>query len=168
MGAPAPDFELPDQHGQPVGLSALRGTPVVVVFYPFAFTGVCTQELRHLRESTLRWGSASAAAGSDRTVGNPDKPGSDVDAVLLAVSCDTMFTLRVFAEQEGLEFAMLSDFWPHGDVAQRYGVFDAERGCAVRGSFVIDRQGVVRWSVVHGLSEARDVDDYVRVVRGLG
>jgi peroxiredoxin len=145
VGDRAPDFALRDNHGRTVRLSELRGERhVVLVFYPFAFTGVCTDELRALRE-------ASAAFVND-------------DVQLLAVSCDSMHTLRVFAEQEELDYPLLSDFWPHGDVARAYGVFDAEKGCAVRGTFVIDKSGVVRWTVLNALPDARDPNAYVKAL----
>lgn len=140
----AADFELPDQHGVPVRLSALRGRPVVVVFFPFAFTGVCTGELTAIRDELV--------------------PAVAESAQVVAVSCDSMFTLRAFAEANAIEFPLLSDFWPHGEVASLYGVFDADRGCAIRGTFVVDAQGVVRWNVANAIPEARDVDDYKRVL----
>ncbi len=139
IGQPAPDFTLVNQRGEPVALSSLRGRKVVLVFYPFAFSSICTGELCSLR----------------------DRRGDfDDDTVLLGISVDTKHALRVFAEQEGLGFDLLSDFWPHGAVAQSYGVFLPERGMATRGTFVIDREGVVRWAVVNGPGEARDPGDY--------
>ncbi|MFC9547362.1 peroxiredoxin [Streptomyces sp. NPDC056956] len=141
-GDKAPDFELKDNHGRTVRLSDFRGrSNVLLVFYPFAFTGVCTGELGELRDSQPRF--------------------ADRDTQLLAVSNDSIHTLRVFAEQEGLEYPLLSDFWPHGEVSRAYGVFDEAKGCAVRGSFVIDQEGVVRWTVVNGLPDARDLNEYV-------
>lgn len=140
IGAQAPDFELLDQHGSTWRLSALRGQQVVLVFYPFAFTGVCTGELRALRDDFV-----------------PSVPDG---TKVLTMSCDSMFALRVFADGEGLEFPLLSDFWPHGAVASSYGVFDDVRGCARRGTFVVDTQGIVRWNVVTEMPEARDVADY--------
>ncbi|GAB3167528.1 peroxiredoxin [Streptomyces incanus] len=145
VGDQAPDFELKDNHGAPVRLSDHRGRQnVVLVFYPFAFTSVCTDELRALRDGRGRL--------------------ADRDTHLLAVSTDSIHTLRVFAEQEGLEYPLLSDFWPHGDVSRAYGVFDAGKGCAVRGTFVIDREGLVRWTVVNALPDARDLNDYVKAL----
>ncbi|WP_129663878.1 peroxiredoxin [Phytoactinopolyspora endophytica] len=143
-GMLAPDFELPDHHGATWRLSALRGRPVVVVFYPYAFTGVCTGELRALRDELV--------------------PSVPDDAQVLAISCDTKFALRVFAEREDISFPLLSDFWPHGAVATSYGVFDEERGCALRGTFVIDGEGIVRWSVVNAIPDARDISDYQRAL----
>ncbi|MFI8822722.1 peroxiredoxin [Streptomyces sp. NPDC053431] len=148
IGAEAPDFELKDNHGRTVRLSAFRGAKnVVLFFYPFAFTSVCTGELRALRDHL------------DTFVND--------DTQLLAVSNDSIHTLRVFAEQEDLEFPLLSDFWPHGEVSRAYGVLDEDKGCAVRGTFVIDTAGVVRWSVVNALPDARDVDAYAKALAAL-
>ncbi|MBM9621781.1 peroxiredoxin [Streptomyces zhihengii] len=142
VGDKAPEFTLKDNHGRTVSLSDFRGEKnVVLLFYPFAFTGVCTGELCALRDEL-------PAFVND-------------DTQLLAVSNDSIHTLRVFAEQEGLEYPLLSDFWPHGEVSSAYGVFDEEKGCAVRGTFIIDKEGVVRWTVVNGLPDARDLNEYV-------
>jgi peroxiredoxin len=147
-GEKAPDFALKDNHGRTVRLSDFRGTKnVVLLFYPFAFTSVCTGELTALRDNL--------ALLEDR------------DAQLLAVSNDSIHSLRVFSEQEGLEYPLLSDFWPHGDVSRAYGVFDEDKGCAVRGSFVVDKEGVVRWAVVNGMEDARDLNDYVEALDAL-
>ena len=97
VGDPAPDFTLTDTHGSPVSLADLRGTPVVLVFVPFAFSGVCTGELCELRDNI----GVFEAAGTR----------------LMVVSCDPMYSLRAWAEQEGYAFDLLSDFWPHGEVA---------------------------------------------------
>lgn len=148
IGSKAPDFELKDQHGSVVKLSDFQGDKnVVLLFYPFSFTGVCTGELCALRDEL------------------PTFVNDDVQ--LLAVSCDSMFTQKVFAEKEGLEYPVLSDFWPHGAVAQAYGVFNEEKGCAVRGTFVIDKEGVVRWNVVNALPDARDLNEYVKALGAL-
>ena len=142
IGDPAPDFTLRDQHGRRTSLSGFRGErTVVIVFFPFAFSGVCTGELRDLRESA----DQIAQAGAE----------------LLAISCDPVFALRAFADQDGLEFALLSDFWPHGEVAASYEVFDEKHGCPTRSSFVVDREGVLRWSVHNPMGEPRSVADYL-------
>ncbi len=138
---PAPDFSMKDQHGQVVTLSGFSGRKaVLLVFYPFAFSRICRSELRSLRDELPAYDNA--------------------DVALLAVSCDPMFALRVFSDREGFAFPLLSDFWPHGDVAQAYGVFDAERGCAMRGTFLIDSMGIVRWKTANGLPDARDPGEY--------
>lgn len=148
VGSEAPDFGLKNQHGELVRLSEFRGEKaVVLLFYPFAFTGVCTGELCALRDELPKF--------------------VNDEVQLLAVSNDSPFTQRVFADQEGLKYPLLSDFWPHGEVSRAYGVFDEDKGCAVRGTFVIDKEGVVRWTVVNALSDARDLGEYVKALDAL-
>ncbi|MDL4775060.1 peroxiredoxin [Actinomadura xylanilytica] len=147
VGDEAPDFELKDQHGTPVKLSGLCGKNVVLVFYPLAFSGVCTGELCTIRDEL------------------PTLGGDDVQ--VLAVSVDSVFALRAWSEQEKYQFPLLSDFWPHGGVAQRFGVFDEEKGLATRGTFIIDTEGVVRWKVVNAIPDARDIDEYRKALAGL-
>ena len=148
IGDEAPDFELRDQHGQPVRLSSFRGhKAVVVMFYPFAFSRVCTGELCEVRDSLPQWESD--------------------DVQLLAISCDMMFSLRAFAEHDGLTFPLLSDFWPHGAVASAYGVFNEATGAANRSTFIIDRAGTVRWTVHNEMPRARDLSEQTSVLAGL-
>jgi mycoredoxin-dependent peroxiredoxin len=148
IGDLAPDFVLKDQHGTDVKLSALRGQKnVVLVFYPLAFSGVCSGELCELRDSF------------------PEAEGEDVE--LLTVSVDSVYVHRTWAETEGYEFGLLSDFWPHGEVAKAYGVFDDERGLATRGTFIIDKEGVVRWKVVNAIPQARDLAEYQKALAEL-
>jgi peroxiredoxin len=148
VGELAPDFDLKDQHGAKVKLSSFKGEKnVVVLFIPFSFTGTCTGELCAIRDDL-------AAFQND-------------DVQVIAISCDSPFTQKIFAEQEGYKFPVLSDFWPHGAVAQAYGIFNADLGCALRGTFVIDKQGVIRWSVVNGLGDARNNGDYKSAITAL-
>jgi peroxiredoxin len=148
IGSVAPDFELSDQHGNKVSLSSFKGKKnVVLLFIPFAFTGTCTGELCAMRDDLSAF--------------------QNENVELLAVSCDSMFTQRVWAEKEGYQFPVLADFWPHGAVAQAYGIFDEARGCALRGTFVIDKEGVIRWQVVNGLGDARSNDDYKAALAAL-
>ncbi len=147
VGDPAPDFTLRDQNGQDVTLAEQRGTPVVLLFYPFAFSRVCSGELRSIRD---------------------DHPALAREGVrLLGISCDPMFALRAFAESERLTMPLLSDFWPHGAVARQYGVLDEERGCARRSTFAVDASGAVRWSVHNPMPDARDLDELERVLADL-
>jgi peroxiredoxin len=148
VGEPAPDFELVNQFGEPVRLSALRGRNVVVVFYPFAFSGICTGELCEIRDNLALF------EGSD--------------AAVLAVSVDSKFAQRAYAEKEGYAFDLLADFWPHGAVATRYGVFDPASGMAKRGTFIIDADGIVRYVVVNPRGQARDFAEYRAALAGLG
>lgn len=147
VGSLAPDFSLKNQHGQLVSLSNLRGRPVVLVFYPFAFSGICTGELGELRDNLALFG--------------------DHGTELVAISCDHFFSNRVFADQQGYGFNVLSDFWPHGEVARGYGVFDETAGAARRGSFLVDGDGIVRWNVEHPIGEARDFALYREALTNL-
>jgi peroxiredoxin len=145
VGELAPDFELRDQHGTPLRLSSLRGEKnVVLVFYPFAFSGVCSGEMCAIRDSF------------------PEVSRPDVE--VLAVSVDTVFSLRTWSDEQRFGFEMLSDFWPHGAVAKSYGVFDDNIGAATRGTFIIDKAGVVRWKVVSPIPQARDIADYQKAL----
>ncbi|GAA0604991.1 peroxiredoxin [Kribbella sandramycini] len=146
VGSRAPDFTTRNQHGEQIRLSQYAGRPVVLVFYPYAFSGVCTSELAALR----------------------DRPALLRAAEFLAVSCDPMFTLRAYADAERLEFGLLTDFWPHGAIASSYGVFDPARGAARRGTFVIDAAGVIRWTVLNPNPDARNPDDYAAALAELG
>lgn len=139
VGQPAPDFTARNQHGEPVTLSSLRGAPAVVLFYPWAFSGICRAELTAVRDDHQRF--------VDRGVR------------VVAVSCDAMFTLRAYADAERIGFDLLTDHWPHGAIARAYQVFDSEAGCALRGTFVLDAEGVVTWRVVNGIGEPRDLAD---------
>ena len=148
LGTAAPDFELSDQNGNKVLLSSFKGKKnVVLLFIPFAFTGTCTGELCAMRDDLAAY--------------------QNENVELLALSCDSMFTQRIWAEKEGYNFPVLADFWPHGAVAQAYGIFDEARGCALRGTFVIDKEGIIRWSVVNGLGDARSNDDYKAALAAL-
>jgi mycoredoxin-dependent peroxiredoxin len=148
VGTEAPDFELRDNNAQTHRLSSFRGEKnVVLVFYPFAFTGVCTGEMCAIRDD----------------VGSLQND----DTQVFAISCDTVASLRVFAEKEGLTYPLLSDFWPHGEVAKAYGVFNETLGAADRGTFVIDKSGVVRWTVRNAIKDARDLADYQKALAEL-
>jgi mycoredoxin-dependent peroxiredoxin len=141
IGQEAPDFEVKNQFGELTKLSDLRGKKnVVLVFYPFAFTPTCTTELCTIRD--------------ERTSFEND------DTVVFGISCDPAPSLKVFAEQEKIEYSLLSDFYPHGAVSKDYGVFLEEKGFATRGTFVIDKEGIVRWSVVNTPADARNTDEY--------
>jgi peroxiredoxin len=148
IGQAAPDFTLRDQQGKRVSLSDYRGIKsVVLVFYPFAFSGICTGELCEIRDNLGDFESD--------------------DVQVLAISCDHMYTQRAWSDVEGYFFPMLSDYWPHGGVAQAYGVFEQSGGFAIRGTFLIDRDGVVRWTLVNGMSEKRDFGGYRSALKEL-
>jgi peroxiredoxin (alkyl hydroperoxide reductase subunit C) len=137
VGATAPDFTLKDQDGRPVTLSAVLSVKdVLLVFFPLAFTGICQRELDEIQ----------------------DRLGDDVDDVTetLAISVGPPPTHKVWAKQSGFTFPVLSDFWPHGEVARAYGVFNEDTGFANRGTFAVDRAGIVRFAEMKGPGEVRD------------
>jgi peroxiredoxin len=148
VGQRAPDFALKDQNNQVVSLSDFRGEKnVVLLFYPYAFTRVCEGELCAIRDDLSSF--------------------QNDDVQVLTVSVDTPYAHKVWAEQEGFDFPLLADFWPHGAVAQAYGCFDEQRGCATRGTYVIDREGIVRWKVVNAIPDGRDQAEYLKVLAEL-
>ncbi|MER7417139.1 peroxiredoxin [Micromonospora peucetia] len=137
VGAEAPDFVLKDQNNQEVRLSDFRGKrTVLLVFYPLAFTGICQGELCEVRDNLN------------------DYVNDDVQ--VLTVSVDSVYAHKIWADKEGYQFPLLADFWPHGAVAQSYGVFNDVAGIANRGTFVIDKAGVVRFAEMNMPGEARD------------
>jgi len=143
LGGPVPDFTLRDQFGQDVTLSSYRGRKAVVLFfYPYAFSGVCQGEMAGIRDRLAEF--------------------MTFDTEVLAISCDPTYSLRAFADQEGLNFPLLSDFWPHGEVCRSFGVFDETKGCARRSSYVIDKDGQVRWAVHNAMPEGRDLDEHLK------
>jgi mycoredoxin-dependent peroxiredoxin len=148
VGSPAPDFTLRDQFGQDVTLSSFRGSKAVtLVFYPYAFSGVCTGEMAGIRDRLEAF--------------------LTFDTEVLAVSCDPVYALRAFADSDGLNFPLLSDFWPHGEVTRAYAVFDEARGCPFRSSYVLDKEGVVRWAVHNEGSQERDLGEHLAQLEAL-
>ncbi|MBD8045300.1 peroxiredoxin [Arthrobacter sp. Sa2BUA2] len=147
IGDPAPSFDLPNQYGERVSLDGFAGRPVVLVFYPFAFSRVCSGELSSLAEQQPAFAEAGAA--------------------LLAVSCDAKYALRAWAMAQGWSFDLLSDFWPHGDVARRYGVLDEGRGLATRSSFFIGPDKTIRHILRSSMNAPRNPDEYLRALEGM-
>lgn len=137
VGAEAPDFVLKNQNNQLIRLADYRGRrTVLLIFYPLAFSGICSGELQELQSNLAAY---------------------DSDAVeVLTVSVDSVYSHKVWADRDGYTFTMLADFWPHGGVARAYGVFNDTAGFANRGTFVIDKAGVIRFAEEFGPGEARD------------
>ena len=148
IGDQAPDFSLVNQFGQDVSISEFKDKKnVVVVFYPLSFSGVCTGELCELRDNFAQFEN------------------SDVE--LLAISVDSKFVQHQFAEQENYKFSVLADFWPHGAVAQKYGVFLEDSGIANRATFVINKVGVLVAKFVTAPGQARSLDEYQKALASL-
>ncbi len=147
-GEIAPDFTLSDQHGEELTLSELVAEgPVALVFFPLAFSGICTGELCELRDNLAIF--------------------DDAKVRLIGVSVDSVHALRVWAEQEGYEFSIVSDFWPHGAVAKAYGAFVEERGIATRATVVVGSGLEVLASFETSPGEARDFSAYREVIAAL-
>ena len=147
VGDTAPDFTLPDSDRQPFTLSEHRGSPVLVVFYPFAFSGICTGELCQLRDDLATY--------------------TDAGVTVVAVSCDPAPTLKAWKDEQGFDFPLLSDFWPHGEVAQAYGSFHDGGGMAMRGTFLVDKAGIVRFTELNGPGEGRDATAWQAAIKAL-
>ena len=147
IGSEAPDFTLMDQHGSPFRLSDLRGEKsVLLVFYPAAFIGVCTGELTGFRDNLGDFETETTT--------------------LAAISCDPIYSLRVLDDRDALFFPLLSDFWPHGEVASAYEVFDATKGTATRSSYVVDRDGRISFALHNEPGEARDLEIQAAALQG--
>lgn len=148
IGDQAPDFTLVNQFGESVSLSDFRGKRnVVLVFYPLSFSGICTGELCELRDNFAQFESA--------------------DVELLAISVDSKFVQKKFAEQERYKFGVLADFWPHGGVAKDYGVFIDEAGIATRATFVINKEGNLVAKFITAPGQARSLDEYQKALATL-
>jgi peroxiredoxin (alkyl hydroperoxide reductase subunit C) len=137
VGHEAPDFTLRNQNNEEVTLSSFRGKrAVLIIFYPLAFTGICTGELCAVRDDL------------------PTFQNDDVQ--VMTISVDSAYTHKIFSEREHYEFPLLADFWPHGAVAQQYGVFNEITGFANRGTFLVDKDGIVRFAEMNKPGEGRD------------
>jgi peroxiredoxin len=148
VGDHAPDFTLRDQNNEEITLSSFRGQKaVLVIFYPLAFTGICTGELCRVRDEL------------------PTFQNDDVQVVTISV--DSAYSHKVFSEKEGYEFPLLSDFWPHGAVAQSFGVFNEKTGFANRGTFLVDKDGIVRFAEHNGPGEGRDAAAWQTAIKAL-
>lgn len=149
VGTEAPDFELRDQNNEVVRLSDFRGDKaVLLVFYPWAFTSICTGELSALRD-------------------NIDGFAND-QVQVLTISVDSSFSHKIFAQRDGLNFPLLADFWPHGAVAEAYGVFNTDAGAANRGTFLVDRDGIIRFSEANEIGVGRDPEAWLAAIARLG
>jgi len=144
----APDFELPNQFGEHVRLGEFRGKKAVaLVFFPLAFSSTCTTEMCSLRDNLAMF--------------------NNNDIELIGISVDSKAVLRAFAENEGYDFPLLADFWPHGAVAKEYGVFLEGKGFANRATFLIDINGIIRASFITAPGEARSIEEYQAAVEEL-
>lgn len=148
IGDRAPEFSLKNQSGEMVSLADFTGKKnVLVMFYPFAFSGICTGEICEINEDLPKF--------------------QNDDAEMISISCDPHHALRAFAEKENIKTILLSDFWPHGAVAKEYGVFLEDLGFANRGTFLIDKSGIVRWKTITSPGEARVSEEYKKALAAI-
>jgi peroxiredoxin (alkyl hydroperoxide reductase subunit C) len=148
VGDEAPDFTLKDQNNEEFTLSDHRGKQaVLIVFYPLAFTGICTGELCVVRDDLSTF--------------------ENDDVLTVSISVDSVYSHKIFAEREGYEFPLLADFWPHGGVAQAYGVFNETAGIANRGTFLVDKGGIVRFAEMNQPGQGRDADEWRAAIKSL-
>lgn len=148
VGEQAPDFTLRDQNNEEVRLSSFRGgKAVLIIFYPFAFTSVCTGELSRVRDELDNF--------------------QNDEVQVLTISCDSPYSHKIFSMREDLDFPLLADFWPHGAVAQAYGVFNDKLGAANRGTFLVDRDGIVRFAECNPIGEGRDPAAWRTAIKSL-
>jgi len=148
VGDPAPDFTLPDQDKQPVTLGDLRGGPVMLVFFPGAFSSTCTRELCEIRDDFDAY----------------EKRGVTV----LGISTDSTHALRAWRREQRYAHRFLSDRWPVGATAKLYGAWNEADGQAERGTFILDADGVVRYAVHNPSSQAREEAAYVAALDAMG
>jgi peroxiredoxin len=148
IGDAAPEFELPNQFGETVSLADFKGKkPVVIVFYPLSFSGICTGELCEIRDNFGKF--------------------ENENVELLAISVDSKYVQKQFAEHEGYKFSVLADFWPHGAVAKKYGVFLEDNGFANRATFVVNTDGNLVAKFITAPGQARSLDEYDRALASL-
>lgn len=145
IGDKAPNFTLKNQAGAIIALSDfLDKKNILVMFYPFAFSGICTTEICEINEDRSKFQNEAVE--------------------MISISCDSHYALQVFAEKENIKTTLLSDFWPHGGVAKAYGVFLEDLGFANRGTFLIDKAGIVRWKTITSPGEARVSEEYKKAL----
>ncbi|NDJ36542.1 MAG: peroxiredoxin [Chloroflexi bacterium] len=146
-GTPAPDFELPVGPGETVKLSDYRGQPVVLVFYPADWSSVCSDQVSLYNNMLDMF--------------------AEHDAQLLGISVDNFFSHQAFAEDRGLEFPLLADFEPKGEVSRKYGAYNTDYGQSQRALFVIDSDGVIRWSYLSPMGENPGADGILNALDDL-
>ncbi len=147
-GTPAPEFTLLDQERAPVSSDDLKGRKSLIVFIPFPFTGTCEGELCLLRDRLAEL--------------------NDLDANVVAITCDTVPSNKQWSDQNGFGFRVLSDYWPHGDVSRAFDTFNDKLGVANRTTYVLDAGGVIRAVVASdAMGTPREYDAYVAALNAI-
>lgn len=144
VGQAAPDFELPDENGNSVRLSDFKEKKVFLVFYAADWSSICTSEMNCLRDDLPKFG------------------GKNVQ--ILGISVDNIHSHAAWKATKGYQFPLLSDFWPHGGVARKYGIFDEKKGLAKRGAFVIDEKGIIKAILLNEVTQGRTEEEFLRLL----
>jgi peroxiredoxin len=148
VGTTAPRFELIDQERNPVTSDDLKGEKSLVVFIPFPFSGICSGELCMIRDRLAAL--------------------NELDANVVVITVDTHFTNAKWSSDNGFQFPVLSDYWPHGAIAQAYEAFNEKVGAANRVTYVLDEEGTIRQVIDSGsLGTPREFDDYVEALSAI-
>jgi peroxiredoxin len=147
-GTEAPDFELPSSPDGTVSLAELRGRPVILAFYPADWSPVCSDQMALYQELLPEF--------------------QKFDAELLGISVDGIWSHLAFADDRNLRFPLLADFEPKGEMARAYHVYRAEDGTSERALYVIDADGIVRWSYVSPVGVNPGADGILRALESLG
>jgi peroxiredoxin len=147
-GTKAPDFELPSTPDQTVSLVEFRGQPVILAFYPEDWSPVCSDQMALYQELLPEF--------------------RKFDAELLGISVDGIWCHLAFAKDRNLHFPLLADFEPKGEVARTYQVYRAKEGTSERALYVIDGNGIVRWSYVSPVGVNPGADGILRALENLG
>jgi len=149
VGTEAPRFALSDQHGEKVKLDEFKGKRVILSFHPLAFTPVCAKQMKALEENRDRF--------------------EELNAIALGISVDSVPAKHAWAKDLGIkQTRLLADFWPHGAVAEAYGIFREADGFSERAVFILDEEGIVRWSKLYPMSEVPDMGEILEQLKRLG
>jgi peroxiredoxin len=147
-GTKAKDFNLNDHDGKEIGLSTLKGKKVLLSFHPLAWTSVCAEQMKSLEKNLSRF--------------------EELNTVALGMSVDTVPSKKAWAKEIGIkETRLLSDFWPHGKVADLYGIYREKEGVSERANIIIDENGTVVFVKVYPISRLPDIEEIIKVLKNL-
>jgi len=147
VGDRAPDFKLKDQNQNEVSLSSLKGKNVVLAFYPLDFSPVCSKEHACFHEDLKQF--------------------EKLNAQVLGISVDCAWAHKAFAQHLKLECPLLADFHPKGSVAEKFGLYLADKGITNRATVIVDKEGIVRFVKVYDIPQQRDNSELVKALNTL-
>lgn len=147
VGSKAPDFALNDQNGKPVKLSELKGKKVLLSFHPLAWTKVCAEQMKSLEANYKRF--------------------EKLNTIALGLSVDTVPSKKAWAKELAIENTrLLSDFWPHGEVAKLYGIFRDKDGFSERANIIVDENLKVIFAQTYPISQLPDIEEIIKFLAG--